>query len=192
MSAETAFTVTSIACQTLGLAFAADGFHRTFKSSAASGDRFFKLVLATEAAMLGRWRSSLVRGVRRLLRRPARTITGTLGAALSVEVAMNARGIVQFGPLPDPAQAPAAFASEVECRLNKVYRLAQVLEHNLKREEDSRREVDDRVTSDLVARISSLEEDSKRADIRGLREQVLGWFFVVLGLVAQTLADLVF
>ncbi|MGI3203057.1 hypothetical protein ACRJ4W_41455 [Streptomyces sp. GLT-R25] len=104
---------------------------------------------------------------------------------------MNARGLVQFGPLPDAAQDPAAFASEVERRLNQVYRLAQDVEHNLKQEEDSRREADHRVASDLETRISSLDEESKHADIRGLREQVLGWFFVALGLVAQTLADLV-
>ncbi|MGW7085252.1 hypothetical protein ACWGH2_17415 [Streptomyces sp. NPDC054871] len=191
MSAETAFTVASIACQTLGLAFAADGFRRTFKSSAAPGERFFKRVLATEAAMLGRWRTSLVRWARRFLRRPAPPVTGTLGTAMGVSAAMNVRGLLQFGPLPDATQEPAAFSTEIERRLNQVYRLAQEVEHNLKGEEDSRREADRRVASELETRISSLDEEAKHGDIRGLHEQVLGWFFVAFGLVAQALADLV-
>ncbi|MFD7548581.1 hypothetical protein [Streptomyces sp. NPDC059816] len=192
MSAETTFTVISIACQMFGLAAAADGFHRTFRSSAVPGDRFFALVLKVQLAILGRWRTALVRGVRRLLRRPPRPITRSLGTALSVESAMNVRGIVQFGPLPDLEQDPAAFTSEVERRLNRVYRLAQDVEHDLKQETDSRSEADRQVASDLEARISSLDEESKRTSIQGLREQVLGWFFVALGLVAQTMADLVF
>ncbi|MEV6758988.1 hypothetical protein [Streptomyces sp. NPDC051214] len=191
MSAETAFTVASIVCQSLGLAAAADGFRRTFKSSAAPGERFFKRVLATEAAMLNRWWTALVRGVRRLLRRPSSPVTGTLGAALEVSAAMNARGLLQFGPLPDATQEPAAFATEIERRLNQVYRLTQDVEHNLKEEQDSRREADQRVASELETRISSLDEEAKHGEIRGLHEQVLGWFFVVLGLVAQALADLV-
>ncbi|MFE3186424.1 hypothetical protein ACFXKR_37030 [Streptomyces violascens] len=33
---------------------------------------------------------------------------------------------------------------------------------------------------------------SKLADIRGLREQVIGWFSVALGLVVQSVVDLAF
>ncbi|MEV0259438.1 hypothetical protein AB0H82_34965 [Streptomyces sp. NPDC050732] len=104
---------------------------------------------------------------------------------------MNVRGLFQFGPLPDATQDAAAFATEIERRLNRVYRLAQDVEHNLKEEEDSRRRADQRVASELETRILSLDEEAKHGDIRGLHEQVLGWFFVVLGLVAQALADLV-
>ncbi|MFJ9131259.1 hypothetical protein ACIRJS_44985 [Streptomyces sp. NPDC102340] len=36
-----------------------------------------------------------------------------------------------------------------------------------------------------------LDEEAKHGDIRGLHEQVLGWFFVALGLVAEAVADVV-
>ncbi|WP_146075716.1 hypothetical protein [Streptomyces sp. Ru62] len=188
MSAETTFNLISVGLSALGLINAADGFRRTFKHVAAPGDPFFRRVLATEVAMVARWRSGLTRAVRRAFRRPAPTITATLGTALSVEAAMSARGLVQFGPLPDVTQEPAAFTAEVERRLNRVYRLAQDVQHDLRQEEQIRDMGDQRVATDLGAQISALDEEAKRDALEGLREQVLGWFLVAVGLIAQVAA----
>ncbi|MCI3276241.1 hypothetical protein [Streptomyces cylindrosporus] len=190
MSAETTFNLISVVSSALGLLNAADGFRRTFKSVAAPDDPFFRRVFATQVAMVTRWRSGLTRAVRRALRRPAPTITATLGTALSVEAAMNAHGLVQFGPLPDVTQEPAAFTAEVERRLNRVYKLAQDVQHDLRQEEQVRDKGDQQVASDLGAQISALDEEAKRDALEGLHEQVLGWFLVAIGLLAQIAAFL--
>ncbi|WP_340378194.1 hypothetical protein U5640_26260 [Streptomyces sp. SS7] len=188
MSAETTFNLISVGFSALGLLNAADGFRRTFKSVATPGDPFFRRVLATEAAMVERWRSGLARAVRRAFRRPAPTITATLATALSVEAAMSVRGLVQFGPLPDVTQEPAAFTAEVERRLNRVFQLAQDVQHDLRQEEQVRDKGDQQVASDLGAQISALDEQAKRDALEGLHEQVVGWFFIAVGLVAQVAA----
>ncbi|MCQ9134234.1 hypothetical protein [Streptomyces hilarionis] len=185
MSVETTFNLISVGFSALGLLNAADGFRRTFRSIAAPGDPFFRRVLATEAAMLERWRSALTHAVRRAFRRPAPTNTGPLGAALSVEAAMGVRGLVQFGPLPDVTQEPAAFTAEVERRLNRVFQLSQDVQHDLRQEEQGRIKGDQQVASDLVAQISALDEQAKRDALDGLHEQVLGWFLIAVGLLAQ-------
>ncbi|WP_159049030.1 hypothetical protein [Streptomyces sp. NRRL B-3648] len=187
MSAETTFNLISAGSSALGLINAADGFRRTFKS-VAPGDPFFRRVFATQGAMVARWRSGLTRAVRRAFRRPAPAITATLGTALSVEAAMNVRGLVQFGPLPDVTQEPAAFTAEVERRLNRVYQLAQDVQHGLRQEEQVRDKGDQQVASDLGAQISALDEEAKRDALEGLREQVLGWFLVAVGLITQVVA----
>ena len=103
---------------------------------------------------------------------------------------MSARGIVQFGPLPDPTQDLAAYTTEIEQRLNRVFRLAQDVQHDLRQEEAARHRGDQQVNSDLRSQLAATEANAKRAGIRGLREQVIGWFFVAVGLVAQGMADL--
>ncbi|MFF4501820.1 hypothetical protein [Streptomyces sp. NPDC001401] len=188
MSAEMTFNLISVGFSALGLFNAADGFRRTFKSVTAPGDPFFRRVLATEVALVTRWRSCLTRAVRRAFRRPAPTITATLGTALSVETAMNLRGFVQFGPLPDVTQEPAAFTAEVERRLNRAFQLAQDVQHELRQEEQVRDKRDQQVAADLGAQISALDEQAKRDALEGLREQVLGWFLVAVGLIAQVAA----
>jgi hypothetical protein len=75
-------------------------------------------------------------GVKRLSRRlfgwpRPTTIYATLGTALEVNFAGSARGVVQFGPLPDPAQDPDAFKAAVEDRLNRVHELAQDVQQEL-------------------------------------------------------------
>ncbi|KOV94137.1 hypothetical protein ADL04_25335 [Streptomyces sp. NRRL B-3648] len=101
---------------------------------------------------------------------------------------MNVRGLVQFGPLPDVTQEPAAFTAEVERRLNRVYQLAQDVQHGLRQEEQVRDKGDQQVASDLGAQISALDEEAKRDALEGLREQVLGWFLVAVGLITQVVA----
>jgi len=191
VSAETTFNLISVASSALGLLNAADGFRRTFKSVAAPGDPFFRRVFTTQVAVVTRWRFVLTRAVRRALRRPAPTITATLGTALSVEAAMNARGLIQFGPLPDVTQEPSAFTAEVERRLNRVFKLAQDVQHELRKEEQVRDRGDQQVASDLGGQISAFDEEAKRDALEGLREQVLGWFLVAVGLIAQLAALLV-
>ncbi|MGQ4378783.1 hypothetical protein ACN6K9_001499 [Streptomyces sp. SAS_267] len=188
MSAETTFNLISVGFSALGLFNAADGFRRTFRSVAAPGDPFFRRVLATEVAIVTRWRSGLTRAVRRAFRRPVPTITAILGTAVSVEAAMSARGLVQFGPLPDVTQEPTAFTAEAERRLNRVYQLAQDVQHDLRQEEQVRDRGDQRVASNLGAQISALDEEAKRNALDGLHEQVLGWSLVAVGLVAQVAA----
>lgn len=104
----------------------------------------------------------------------------------------SARGIVQFGPLPDPAQNADAFKAAVEERLNRVFKLAQDVQYGLGQETKAREKEDQKIGSDLQARITARDEESKRATIRGLREQTLGFFFVAFGLVAQSYLDLAY
>ncbi|MFD5662025.1 hypothetical protein [Streptomyces hirsutus] len=119
-------------------------------------------------------------------------MTHTISAALSAESAASLQGFLQFGPLPDATQDPAAFGAEIQRRLNLVYRLAQDVQGELKQEEKARQAGDQQASETLSARIAVLDEESKRAAIRGLREQVIGFFFVALGLVVQSIVDLVF
>ncbi len=105
---ETAFKISSIVLQVLGLLSAAVGLSNTFKDSSNAGDRFFTRVMVTELGVA----RQLWSGVKRLSRRlfGAATEGGhwSLGTAMEVGFAGSARGIVQFGPLPDPARDPDA------------------------------------------------------------------------------------
>ncbi|MEU4172163.1 hypothetical protein AB0F46_35435 [Streptomyces sp. NPDC026665] len=190
---ETVFTMFSIAFQALGLATAAVGMFKTFKDSSTPGDRFFSRVLATELGAIRQVWTAAGDLCRRLFRRP-RPPTAHTGAAgvMFGAVEFSARGIVQFGPLPDPAQDTDAFKAAVEERLNRAFKLAQEVQHGLGQETKAREEEDQKMGSNLHARIIALDEESKRATIRGLHEQVLGFFCVAIGLVVQSYLDLAY
>ncbi|MCX4973188.1 hypothetical protein [Streptomyces sp. NBC_00620] len=189
---ETALTIFGIALQTLGLVAAATGLYKTFKDCSAPGDRFFSSVLATEFEVARQVRTALVRSIRRFLRRPRPSVTHGLGTALSAGFTGRAKGLVQFGQLPDPAQDAEAFRAEIENRLNRLFKLAQDVQHDLGQEAKARGQEAQRLEEDLQARIATIDHESKRATIRGLREQVLGFFCVALGLVVQSVLDLTF
>lgn len=145
-----ALTVISVLFQAGGLAAAAVGFRQTFQGAAAPGERFFRSVLAREAAIFGRWRAALTRSLRRFFRRPTRSVTGAAHASLGgLGASVTARGYVSFGPLPDLSQDAAAFTAEVEHRLNRVMKLAQEVQADLRQEEQVRDEDDRRISSDL-------------------------------------------
>ncbi|MGW7539655.1 hypothetical protein ACWGKQ_00820 [Streptomyces sp. NPDC054770] len=156
------------------------------------GDRFFSSVLATEVEVARQVRTALERLLRRLLRRPRPVVTHVLGTALSIEFAGSASGLVQFGRLPDPMLDAEAFRVEIENRLNRVFKLAQDVQHDLGEEAKVRGQEDQLLGEDPQARIANIDQESKRATIRGLREQVLGLFCVALGLVVQSVLDLAF
>lgn len=111
---------------------------------------------------------------------------------MKIKSAASARGIVTFGPLPDPTQDVDAFKAAVEERFNRVFKLAQDMQHDLGQETKVREQEDQKIGSDLQARLTAREEESKRATIRGLREQTLGFFFVAFGLVVQSYLDLAY
>ncbi|WP_338906608.1 hypothetical protein [Streptomyces nigra] len=189
---ETVLTICSLMLQALGLVAAGVGFSKLFNDSSAPGERFFPSVLATEFEVARQVRAALGRLLRALLRRPRPVVTHTVGAASSAEAAGSIRGLAQFGRLPDPVQDAEAFRAEIENRLNRVFRLAQDVQHDLGQEVRVRIQEGQRLGEDLQARIAIIEQESKRATIRGLREQVLGFFSVALGLVVQSVVDLAF
>ncbi|WP_327402414.1 hypothetical protein OG194_21290 [Streptomyces sp. NBC_01288] len=189
---ETALTIFSILLQTLGLVAAATGLYKTFKDSSAPGDRFFSSVLPNQVEVARQVWTAFDRLLRCLLRRPRPAVTHALGTALSVEFAGSASGLVQFGRLPDLVQDAEAFRVEIENRMNRVFRLAQDVQHDLGQEAKVRGQEDQRLGEDLQARIANIDQEAKRATIRGLREQVFGLFCVALGLVVQSALDLAF
>ncbi|MBQ0853396.1 hypothetical protein J8N05_35100 [Streptomyces sp. BH-SS-21] len=189
---KTALTLISIAMQVGGLVMAAVGLSNTFRDVAAPGERFFATVLATVLGVVRRLWTGFKRLCRRLLGRPRPTVVHGLGAAMEINFAGSARGIVTFGPLPDPAQDADAFKAAVEERLNRVFTLAQDVQYDLGRETKAREQEDRKIGNDLEARLTARDEESKRATIRGLREQTIGFFFVAFGLVVQSYLDLAF
>lgn len=190
---ETAFKISSIVLQVLGLFSAAVGLSNTFKDSSNAGDRFFTRVMVTELGVARQLWSGVRRLSRRLLGRPRpRVVTGSLGTAMEIGFAGSARGIVQFGPLPAPAQDPDAFKAAVEDRLNRAFKLAQDVQHDLGQETKARHQEDQEIANDLQARLTDLDAEAKRKTIRGLHEQVLGFFCVAAGLAAQSILDLAY
>ncbi|MCF3119275.1 hypothetical protein IPZ68_06070 [Streptomyces arenae] len=190
MTGETVLTAVSLCMQGVGLWAAAVGFQQTFRDVADPSERLLASVWAKEVAFLRRHRAALARVLRRLFRRPPRSITMTLEPALSVEMAMKARGELSFGPLPDVTRDGEAFTAEVERRLNHIFLLAQSVEADLHDETEAREVGDQRVSKELGSRFSTLEEQSRRAEIQGLRTQVFGWCAVAAGLIVQSAADL--
>ncbi|MEU1196826.1 hypothetical protein ABZ446_11455 [Streptomyces sp. NPDC005813] len=189
---KTALTLLSIAAQVGGLVMAAVGLSNTFKDVAASGERFFATVLATLLGVVRRLWTGFKSLCRRLFGRPRPAVVHALGAAMEINFAGSARGIVTFGPLPDPAQDADAFKAAVEERMNRVFTLAQDVQHDLGRERKAREQEDQKIGNDFQARLTARDEESKRATIRGLREQTLGFFCVAFGLVVQSYLDLAF
>ncbi|MEU8952529.1 hypothetical protein [Streptomyces sp. NPDC048489] len=190
---ETALKIFSIVLQVLGLLAAAVGLSNTFKDASGQGDRFFSRVMAVELGVVRQLVSGAKRLSRRLFGRPRpRVITGHIGTALEVSLVATAQGTVQFGPLPDPAQEPDAFKTAVEDRLNRAFKLAQDVQHELKQEATARQQQDQEITKDLQARLSTLDEEAKRKTVRGLHEQVLGLFCVAVGLAVQSFLDLAY
>ncbi len=104
----------------------------------------------------------------------------------------SARGIVQFGPLPDPAQDPDAFKTAVEDRLNRAFKLAQDVQHDLGQETKARQQEDQEIANDFQAHLTAQDEEARRKMIRGLHEQVLGLFCVAFGLAVQSILDLAY
>lgn len=189
---ETALKAFSIVLQVLGLVATAVGLFNTFKDSSGPGDRFLARVMATELGVVRQVWGGVKRLSRRLFGRPRAAVVQGLGTAFEVSFAGSARGIVQFGPLPDPVADPDAFKVAVEDRLNRVHKLAQDVQHDLGQEKKAREKEDQKIGSDLQARLTTLDEEAKRKTIRGLHEQVLGLFSVALGLAVQSILDLTF
>ncbi|MEW1644213.1 hypothetical protein [Streptomyces sp. NPDC091219] len=190
---ETALTLFSIVLQVLGLVAAAVGLFNTFKDSSNQGDRFLTRVMATELGVVRQLWLGSKRLSRRLFGRPRpTTVYGRLDAAMEINFVGTARGTVQFGPLPDHAQDPDGFRTAIEERLNRVFKLAQDMQHDLGQETRTREQEDQKTANDLQARLTALDEEAKQKTIRGLHEQVLGLFCVAAGLAVQSILDLAY
>jgi len=190
---ETVLTIFSIVLQVLGLVAAAVGLFNTFKDSSGQSDRFFTRVMVTELGIVRQLWLGAKRLSRRLFGRPRpTTVYGHLGTAMEINFAGTARGTVQFGPLPDPTQDPDGFKTAIEDRLNRAFKLAQDVQHDLGQESKAREREDQKIANDLQSRLAALDEEAKQKTIRGLHEQVLGLFCVALGLAVQSILDLAF
>jgi hypothetical protein len=167
----------------VGLALAAVGFRQTW--TAHAGDEQF-WAPAREWAM--RRKAPFICWLRRVLRRPRHTTVGA-GAATAAGAALDARAKIGWGPLPDPISDLATFAAVVHERLNRLHSTVQDLEHALKEERKTRERADEEVRTDLSAKIDEVANLSRDVAVGGIRLQLAGWFFLLVGLVVSMAAN---
>jgi hypothetical protein len=169
----------------VGLALAAVGFRQTWLEHA--GDEPF---LRPVTRRVSAWTMAARRRVRVWLRRPEHRTVASAEVALGWDAA-EARGVVSWGPLPDPVANLAAFASNVDDRLNRLHTLVQEARHAVADEQMARADADGKLRDEFSGEVGRVEFLSHRVAVGGLRLQALGWFFVLLGVVVSTVGNLV-
>jgi hypothetical protein len=160
----------------LGLAIALWGYWRTWRDL-ETDEGFFAPILGASRRM---WST-----VRRLFRQQS-AYAGTGQAAFVVGLALAGQGYAPPTQLPDAAADPRAFAEAVQANLNGMARRAHEAEVRLHKGLDATRSRIVDLERCLTQRIDQGERVAISRTVRGLREQVAGWTFIVVGLVMQS------
>ena len=182
MKSSMIFTLLGSAVELAGLAIAAYGFRRTWSDFGDPDDKFWGPG-TRQLDRMTMWLSRIFHH-----RFPSRTVSAQ--AAVSGFAAVSAKGTVAYGKLPSITNDPQAFANMVELRLADVLARVQTVAHDLQDERES-------VSSQRQELIQFIERSKQeiggavqKVAVGGLRQQALGWFLVVIGLLFQTIGQL--
>jgi hypothetical protein len=168
-----------------GLVLTAVGFKRTWAEHAQGEDFWFPLKGRIRAAARG-----VERIARRVFRRSGRAVNLQVNSATMAVTAGEARVTITWGPLPDPSDGPA-FAAKVQERLNQLHSMVQDDKHALADERKVRTNEDTKVRKGLAELSALVDAKTANVAVGGLRLQVLGWTFVLLGILVGSIVNLV-
>jgi hypothetical protein len=180
-----ALLLLAAALEITGLWLAAVGFKRTWREH-APGQDFWQPMKARARST----RQGAVRRIRQMIGRPApaHVTLGTATIALSA-VALDARGRVTWGPLPDPSDQPALVA-ELHQRINDLHAALQQAQHDLIDERNARETGDEAAHTAMRAEVETVVHSTQRVAVGGLRLQVAGWLLVLAGIIVGTIANI--
>jgi hypothetical protein len=182
----TALLILSGLLELVGLVCAGIGFRATWHEH-AHGERFIEPMLRP----VKEWTRATTNRVRLLFGRPAEPRVVHLGAASSIEFAGSARMTVGWGAPPDPTTDLAGYAKVVTERINALHAKVQNQDNKLADEADARQTEIRQTRSALTADIEEVRKLSRQVAVGGLRLQVVGWLFLIAGIVVGTIANAV-
>jgi hypothetical protein len=169
--------------EVLGLAVGAVGFRRTWREF-STGDRMFGKEIE--------WAKNKYKAVKdyvhRRLGRKQVAAPPQVTASINLTLSMDGASGVGYVGLPSPIDDPEAFASAVGERLRSLNDNVRTLREQLDSEVGAREAADHKVSSELRTKVAEVEGLSRQIAIGGLREQVVGWSCIVVGIILQSLA----
>lgn len=158
----------------LGLVIAVWGYRRTWRDLRTI-EGFFEPCLAT-----------LRRAWVAVLRRFGRRQVVSLSARSSTATSSRASLYVSPGRLPDAEADLKAFGAAVQHQLDALVRRTHETDVRQSQRLDAVRADVTALGHRLTERIDQNERVATSRTVRGLREQVAGWFFIAVGLVMQS------
>jgi hypothetical protein len=177
MADMVALAVLATVLELVGFVLAALGFHHTWREHAVGKD-FWELDKARARTTVRR----ADRALRKMLRRPPRPVDVDLVPAQVTVTPVALRVTTGLPPLPGHDDMDALTA-EIDKRLNRLHSVIEDVQHALTDEREAREDGDRRVRSDLEKEIDRVEASTQRVAVGGLRLQLLGWIFLLLGLI---------
>jgi hypothetical protein len=172
-----ALAVLAFGLEFVGFVLAVVGFHRTWRQNAVGQD-FWEPDKAQIRAV-GRRAD---RALRRIFRRPPQPEAVGI-APVPLKLTAGVLGIkTGLPPLPGHDDMDALTA-EIDKRLNRLHSMIEDEQHALVQERRAREAADQQVRSDLGQEIGRVDAGTQRVAVGGLRLQLLGWIFLLLGLI---------
>lgn len=165
--------------EVVGLGFAAVGFRQTWVAH-GQGQKFWD------------WKpfgAGVRDRLRRLLRRPGETDAGPVAGALPGPT--GSFTAVVWDPPPDIRADPHGFATKVTQQLESAHRVAHTTSVGLAAETKAREQELASLRAELGYGIVEVEAATHAVAVEGLRPQVLGWFFLFVGLVLGSIATVI-
>lgn len=169
-----------------GLALAGKGFIDTWREHAKGQDFWAPL-----KTWLRHRRRQVANLARRLIGRQARHDVVAGAGHIAVGVAASGRATVTWGPPPNPETDLREFAKVVHEHLNYLHQKVQEDAFALVDEQKVRADADEAIHKELTEGFVEVDRKTTRVAVGGLRPQVLGWWLVLLGVLANTAATLI-
>jgi hypothetical protein len=183
VSLSAALAVVGAGFETVGLAYAAIGFRRTWTAFRQLGDRFLTPITATLDRITS-WMNRIFN------HQPFRRTVSARGG-LAVDLTVTARGRKMWSPLPRPEDDLGQFAAVVGERLSDLFDRVQALRFEILDEAKAASDRDSETRQLLDDYRAETQSTVQSITVGGLREQAFGWLLVVVGVVVQTTGQLV-
>lgn len=180
--ADTAFGI-GAGLELLGLVVAAIGFHATWREF-STGGRLFE----HEIGWLERAARPVARLTRRLLRWERKTTFRAGAEAVTVTESAYVNRTSEDIRLPSLVDNPERFADVVAGQIRRLHDRMNTEMGRLDREVQARETADHQLRNDFEAKVAAVEGLSRHVAVGGLRTQIYGWSFVLLGVVLQAVA----
>jgi hypothetical protein len=137
------------------------------------------------------WARAAENRVRKLLRRPGKTIDLQVHDVIQMQESAVVDLTQAWGPPPDPTIDLPAYADVVTRRINHLHEKVQTQQHDLAAEVEARGTAIRQAQNALTAEVDEVRKLSRQVAVGGLRLQVVGWLFLLAGIVVGTIANIV-
>ena len=192
MSTTTVVSVTALLLlsgllELVGLICAGVGFRDTWHEH-AHGEKFIEPMLRPVRS----WARAVSNRISRLFNRPdggPRVAEVGMGGSITPTGTLGLKHI--WGPPPDPATDLGAYAEVVTKRINELHEIVQNVRHDLATETEARKTNIRRAQAALGNEIDEVRRLSRRVAVEGLRLQVIGWLFLIMGIFVGTIANVI-